>query len=258
MTALAPAEDADAIAVDALTVRYRDHAALQDVAFQAAPGSFVAIVGPNGSGKTTLLKALLGLRAPDAGTVQVFGRAPRAMPAGQIGYVPQIKTFDRSFPAVAVELVLSALHQRWPFRVDDDERAQAVQALDRVGAQHLADRALGELSGGELQRVYLARSIIRAPRLLLLDEPATGVDRAGAHDLYDLLDAYQQQTGATVLMVTHDWNAAYHHASHVLVLDRTQVSFGPPDVALSEAHLRQAFGHVGHAHAMFIGGGPDD
>ncbi|NBB75044.1 MAG: ATP-binding cassette domain-containing protein [Bacteroidetes bacterium] len=252
------AADADAIAVDALTVRYRDHAAVQDVSFRAASASFIAIVGPNGSGKTTLLKALLGLETPDAGTVRVLGRPPDAVPAGQIGYVPQIKTFERSFPAVAVELVLSALHQRWPFRVKEDERTQAVQALDHVGAHHLADRALGELSGGELQRVYLARSIIRQPRLLLLDEPATGVDRAGAHDLYDLLDAYQARTGATVLMVTHDWNAAYHHASHVLVLDRTQISYGPPDAALSEANLRQAFGHVGHAHAMLIGRNPDD
>jgi zinc transport system ATP-binding protein len=101
--------------------------------------------------------------------------------------------------------------------------------------------------------VYLARSIIREPELLLLDEPATGVDRAGAHDLYDLLDAYQARTGATVLMVTHDWNVAYHHASEVLLLDRAQVSYGPPDEALSEQHLREAFGHVGHAHAMLIG-----
>lgn len=250
--------DPDAVVVDGVTVRYRDHEALHDLSFHIPPGRFVAVVGPNGSGKTTLLKTLLGLEMPDQGTVQVLGQPPHAVEIGAIGYVPQIKTFDRSFPAVAVELVLSALHQRWPFGVSEDERKQAVAALERVGARRLADRALGELSGGELQRVYLARSIIRTPRLLLLDEPATGVDRAGAHDLYDLLDAYQQRTDATILMVTHDWNAAYHHASHVLVLDRRQVSFGPPDVALSEAHLRQAFGHVGHAHAMLIGGPSHD
>lgn len=247
------AADTEALAVDGLTVCYGEHEALRDMSFRAAAGSYVAIVGPNGSGKTTLLKTLLGLALPDAGTVRVLGQAPHAVPTGAVGYVPQIKTFDRSFPAVAVELVLSALHQRWPFGIDDEERQQAVQALDRVGAGHLTERALGELSGGELQRVYLARSIIRTPQLLLLDEPATGVDRAGAHDLYDLLDAYQARTGATVVMVTHDWNAAYHHASHVLVLDRTQISYGPPEQALSEAHLRQAFGHVGHAHAMLIG-----
>lgn len=247
----------DALAVEDLTVCYGEHEALRSVSFRLASGGFVAVVGPNGSGKTTLLKTLLGLEQPDAGTVRVLGGRPDAVPAGRIGYVPQIKTFDRSFPAVAVELVLSTLRQRWPFGVSAPERERAVEALRRVGAHALADRALGELSGGELQRVYLARSIIQEPRLLLLDEPATGVDRAGAHDLYDLLDAYQERTGATVLMVTHDWNAAYHHASHVLVLDREQISFGPPDEALSEECLRKAFGHVGHAHAMLVGGPPD-
>jgi zinc transport system ATP-binding protein len=248
-----PDANTPAVSADGLTVRYGDHEALRAVSFQVAASRFVAILGPNGSGKTTLLKVLLGLKSPASGAVRVLGKVPRDVPAGVVGYVPQIKTFDRSFPAVAVELVLSALHQQWPFSVGDDERAQAVQALDHVGARHLADRALGELSGGELQRVYLARSIIREPELLLLDEPATGVDRAGAHDLYDLLDAYQARSGATVLMVTHDWNVAYHHASEVLLLDRAQVSYGPPDEALSEQHLREAFGHVGHAHAMLIG-----
>jgi zinc transport system ATP-binding protein len=245
--------DTTAISTEGLTVCYGDHDALRDVSFQVEAGQFVAILGPNGSGKTTLLKVLLGLQAPAAGAVRVLGQSPRAVAAGSIGYVPQIKTFDRSFPAVAVELVLSALHQRWPFGVSDVEREQAIRALDQVGARHLADRALGELSGGELQRVYLARSIIQAPDLLLLDEPATGVDRAGAHDLYDLLDAYQERTNATVLMVTHDWNVAYHHASDVLLLDRAQVSYGPPKEALSEDHLREAFGHVGHAHTMLMG-----
>lgn len=243
-----------AVSVDRCTVCFGDHEALRSVSFQVVAGSFVAIVGPNGSGKTTLLKTMLGLIRPDDGQVRVFGVPPRDVETGIIGYVPQIKTFDRSFPAVAVELVLSGLHRRWPFRVAEAERRQALQTLERVGAGHLANRTLGELSGGELQRVYLARSIIHTPRLLLLDEPATGVDRAGAIGLYDLLETYQQRQQATVLMVTHDWNAAYHHATHVLVLDRAQVSFGPPEEALSEETLRQAFGHVGHAHAMRIGG----
>ena len=252
-----PSSDPVAVAVDRLSVRFGDHEALRAVSFQVEAGCFVAIVGPNGSGKTTLLKTLLGLEEPADGRVRLFGKSPCDVETSVTGYVPQIKTFDRRFPAVAVELVLSGLHRRWPFWIAEDERQRAVQALDRVGAGHLADRALGELSGGELQRVYLARSIIREPRLLVLDEPATGVDRAGAHDLYDLLEAYQQRSQATVLMVTHDWNAAYHHATHVLVLDRTQVSFGPPEEALSARHLRQAFGHVGHTHAMIVGGKPD-
>jgi zinc transport system ATP-binding protein len=113
---------------------------------------------------------------------------------------------------------------------------------------------LGRLSGGQLQRVYLARALVRRPRLLLLDEPATGVDRLGEVDLYRHLEAYQEETGATILMITHDWEAA-HHASHVLVLNRRVIGFGPPERALSEECLRQAFGHLGHEHALFLGGG---
>lgn len=253
-----PQSRAPVIAASRLTVRFGEHQALHDLSFQVAEGSFVAIVGPNGSGKTTLLKVLTGLQEPSSGRVRVFGSRPENVPAGTVGYVPQIKTLDRSFPAQAIELVLSALHHRWPHRIDPDEREQAVEALKKVGAEELAHRPLGTLSGGELQRVYLARSLIRAPRLVLLDEPATGVDLVGAMDLYDLLETYQAEHNATVLMVTHDWNAAYHHATDVLVIDREQVSFGPPEEALDERCLRRAFGHVGHAHAMFASSGDAD
>jgi len=122
-----------------------------------------------------------------------------------------------------------------------------------VDAEDLAERALSRLSGGELQRVYLARSLIRIPRVVILDEPATGIDVVGSTDLYELLDDYQETHQATVLLVTHDWNAAYHHATHVLLLDGRQVGYGPPETALKEECLREAFGHIGHAHAMMIG-----
>jgi zinc transport system ATP-binding protein len=127
-----------------------------------------------------------------------------------------------------------------------------------VGAEALADRALETLSGGELQRVYLARTLVRTPRLILLDEPATGIDVAGASDLYGVLEADQAERETTIVMVTHDWNAAYHHATHVLLLDGRQVGFGRPDAVLTDAGLRDAFGHTGHAHAMLMGGAPHD
>lgn len=244
------ASAAPAVSVSDLVVHFGDHAALDGISFTATAGDFVAVVGPNGAGKTTLLKALLGLTQPDGGAVRLFGLPPTDLPDGGIGYVPQIKTLDRSFPAQALDLVVTALRHRWPFRIRPAERAKAVDALERVGATHLAERSLGGLSGGELQRVYLARSLVREPRLLILDEPATGVDAAGTTDLFDLLEAYQRTHEATVLMVTHDWNAAYHHATHVLLVDGRQIGFGPPEDALSEPCLREAFGHIGHAHAM--------
>ena len=239
-----------AVLVRDLAVHIGTHCVLDDLSFSASEGDFVTVVGPNGAGKTTLLKVLLGLVAPQEGTVRLFGDVPGHTSPNTVGYVPQIKTLDRSFPAQALDLVVTALRHRWPFRISTDDRDDARAALGRVGAKHLAHRTLGDLSGGELQRVYLARSLVREPRLLILDEPATGVDAAGTTDLFHLLEAYQASHQATIFMVTHDWNAAYHHASHVLLIDGRQIGFGPPEDALNEACLREAFGHIGHAHAM--------
>lgn len=247
-----------AVAVSELSVRRGGHAVLEAISFEAAQGDFVAIVGPNGAGKTTLLRALLGVLPAATGRVTVEGKTPDGLARDAIGYVPQVKTLDRTFPAKAVELVLTALHGRWPFRVCSEDRAQALGVLERVGVKALANRQLGTLSGGELQRVYLARSLVRNPRILLLDEPATGIDLAGASDLYEVLEHDQRQRGTTILMVTHDWNAAYHHATNVLLIDGRQISFGPPSVALDEECLREAFGHIGHAHAMMMEGDRHD
>jgi len=239
-----------ALSVTDLKVRIGGRTVLDGITFEASAGDFVAVIGPNGAGKTTLIRVLLGLTKATDGVIRVFGRAPSKADSGVVGYVPQVKTLDRSFPAPASDLVLTALHQRWPGRISREERQEAVDALEAVGAGHLADRSLGTLSGGELQRVYLARSFIRSPRLILLDEPATGVDIAGAADLYELLETYQDEHNATIVMVTHDWTAAYHHATHVLLMDGTQIGYGAPDEALNEKCLRRAFGHIGHAHEM--------
>jgi len=242
-----------AVAVSSLSVRFGDHSVLDNVSFEVDAGRFVAVVGPNGGGKTTLLRVLLGLLPPDTGNAHVLGRPPSSIEPGLVGYVPQVKRLDRTFPARALDLVLTALHQRWSFRVSFGDRKQALHALRRVGAEALADRPLDGLSGGELQRVYVARSLARRPRLILLDEPATGIDVAGAADLYDVLETDQEERGTTIVMVTHDWNAAYHHADQVLLLDGRQVGFGPPEEVLTDAGLREAFGHTGHAHAMLMG-----
>ncbi|WP_117237248.1 metal ABC transporter ATP-binding protein [Thermus sediminis] len=242
-----------ALEIRDLSVRFGEFWALEGISLSVPKGAFVAVVGPNGAGKSTLLKAVLGL-VPFLGEVRVFDQPLSQADPFWFGYVPQIKTFDRSFPALALELVLTGLRRRWPFRIGPSEREEGLRALGQVGAEDLAFRPLGRLSGGELQRVYLARALIRRPRLLLLDEPATGVDRVGEVDLYHHLDLYQKTSEATVLMITHDWEAA-HHATHVLVMNRKVMGFGPPERALTEACLRQAYGHVGHAHGLFLEGG---
>ena len=233
-----------------LSIRYGAREALNGVQFGVESGSFVAILGPNGSGKTTLIRTLLGVIPASSGLLQIFGSEPGRVDPARIGYVPQVKTMERTFPALALELVVSGARLRWPARIRSGEKDRAMEVLDKVGAAHLAQRALSALSGGELQRVYLARSLIRRPELVMLDEPAAGIDVAGASDLYELLEEYQSEHRATVLMVTHDWHVAHHHATHVLLINRRQIGYGAPHDVLTEANLRQAFGHVGHAHAM--------
>lgn len=238
------------VSANQFDVRYGAQEALSGLHFQVERGNFVAILGPNGSGKTTLIKALLGVIPVSSGKLEIFGGRPGRIDPARIGYVPQVKTMERTFPALAVELVVSGARRRWPARVHAVEKDRATEVLDSVGAAHLAERPLNTLSGGELQRVFLARSLIRRPELVMLDEPAAGIDVAGASDLYELLEQYQSEHSATVLMVTHDWHVAHHHATHVLLINRLQVGFGTPDHVLTEPNLRQAFGHVGHAHTM--------
>jgi zinc transport system ATP-binding protein len=239
--------EAPAVEAAGLTVRLGDVDVLRDVDFRLPASRFLTIIGPNGAGKSTLVKTLLGLIEPQRGAVRLFGR-PAGRDPDRVGYVPQLKTFDRSFPATALELVVSGLRRSWPARIATRERQAACEALERVGAERLTDRPLARLSGGELQRAYLARALVRRPDLVVLDEPATGVDFLAEHDLNRLLDGYRGATRATVVMVTHDLAAARHHATDVLVLNRTVVGFGPPEVALSDHCLERAYGHVGHGH----------
>jgi len=244
------------IDVQQLTVRLGDRIALQDITFQAERGSYVAVLGPNGGGKSTLLKAILGLITIVSGSISVSSNGTRTE-RSTVGYVPQIKALDRTFPAVAIELVVTSRIGRWPGRISIEERRSAVSALKKVGADHLANRAINTLSGGELQRIYLARAILREPRLLLLDEPESGIDVAGTQDLYTLLEAFHREANACIIMVTHDWDVALHHASHVLLINGCQYAFGTPAEALTEEAVRATFGHVGHKHeTLFAGANP--
>jgi zinc transport system ATP-binding protein len=135
------------------------------------------------------------------------------------------------------------------------EREATRAALAAAGIEALARRPVAQLSGGQLQRVYLARGLARRPRLLLLDEPATGIDVPGQHEFLHLLEDYRKETGATIVLVTHDWAAARHHASHVALVNRQLVAFGTPGEAMSQANLAAAFGHAAHAHPMTVAAG---
>lgn len=237
-----------AVDVSDLTVRYGDAVALDRVSFSVPPASFLAIIGPNGAGKSTLLDVLLGLNLPGEGHVAVLGLPPGKLSGARVAYVPQKKTFAQQFPATVLELVVSGITGTWPWRISAAQRARALEMLRKTGVVHLADQPVQKVSGGELQRAFLARSLANEPELLVLDEPAAGMDLRGEAAMYHILCDYQAATGATVIMITHDWEGARCHANLVLLLDKHVVAFGPAREVASEARLLALFGHRGHIH----------
>ena len=188
----------------------------------------------------------MGLLRPDSGVVKVFGENPERLAAGTLGYVPQVKTLQRSFPARAIELVATGLHPAWPWRLDADTKSRATDALRLCGVEHLAQRPVGRLSGGELQRVFVARSLARKPKLLLLDEPAAGMDLSAEAALYHLLMHYRREHLCTIVMITHDWEGARAHATHGLLLNRRVLAYGTAEEVIDERALLGVFGHRGH------------
>ncbi|NUM52340.1 MAG: metal ABC transporter ATP-binding protein [Candidatus Hydrogenedentes bacterium] len=240
---------APAIEATRVSVRFGEVDALRGVSFAAPEGAFVALIGPNGAGKTTLLNVVLGLQRAHSGSVSIFGKPPDTLPAELLGYVPQVKTLDRSFPGRALELVVTGIRRSWPWRIASADRDAALAAMERTGVARIADRPIAKLSGGELQRVYLARALVRGPKLLVLDEPGAGMDIAGEAEMYHILERDRRDRGATVLMITHDWEGARTHASHVLLMDRGLAAFGAPSEVAREERLLQVFGYAGHKAA---------
>lgn len=236
-----------------LSVKYNETLALDNLNISIPSGAFVAIVGPNGSGKTTFLKVMLNIIKPSEGEIKIFDQPRKSIRPGFIGYVPQIKTIDRTFPATALELVLSGINHKWAGLKSKADVRKAIEALVLVGADGLAKQQISSLSGGQLQRVYLARCFVAEPKILLLDEPATGIDLVCETSLNSIIEEYIRKNDATVIMVTHDWSAAYHHTNTVLLLNKKQVFFGNPDDAFTDINLQRTFSHLGHNHNVTFG-----
>jgi ABC-type Mn2+/Zn2+ transport system ATPase subunit len=234
--------EGDIVRFQGVTAAYEGRPAIEDVTFRVPAGDFVGIVGPSGAGKTTVLRALLGSAEVIGGTVTVGGRPVRQATA-RIGYVPQIETVDWNFPVTVEQVVLmgSAASGAWWPRVSRQERAHALDTLDRLGIAELAQRHIRRLSGGQQQRVFLARALVRNPELLLLDEPTSGVDIRTRDNVLHLLDELNHQ-GITILMTTHELNAVAAHLPWVICLNRTLVAEGPPAAVFTPAILEATYG----------------
>ena len=245
--------DNNSLYIKELSVRYDTFYALNNINIALPQGTFASIVGSNGSGKTTLFKTILGLVQPVKGIIEIFGKAPQDLTPGMIGYVPQVKSYDKSFPAIPVELVASGITGRWAAILKGNLKRKSMEMLERVGAEKYAFSSLKNLSGGELQRVFLARALVRKPKLLLLDEPATGIDLVCEASINELLDDLKKSQSTTILMITHDLTSAYHHSEYVILLNREQVAFGSPEKVFTEINLIKAFSHLGNEHRVKIG-----
>lgn len=227
-------------------VTYHETLALRAVDMRIEDGEFLGLIGPNGSGKTTLIKVILGLVKPDRGKVEVFGVPPDSLGAKHqlIGYVPQRSQGDWSFPVSVAEVVMMGRYGRIGLfkRPSSVDREVAMKALEDVQMQDFAQRQLAELSGGQQQRVLIARALATEPRLLLLDEPAAGVDAYGEERFYELLKRLKDLQGLTIVIVTHDIAVVSAHVEKLACLNQTLYMHAPPAEVITAGTLEKVYG----------------
>lgn len=219
------------VSLDGVTV-------LEGVSLTLHEREFVALIGPNGGGKTTLLRVILGLVKPYRGSVQVFGKPPEE---GRhwIGYLPQYAAFDREFPVTVLDVVLMGRYRGLLKAYTEEDVEAAMRALETVGMAEHIHRRIGHLSGGELQRVLMARALAREPRLLLLDEPMSNIDPEMRESLYQLLVKLKERMA--ILLVSHDIAAISTYVEKVACLNRRLSYYGSREEVLRG--LGEAYSH---------------
>ncbi len=226
-----------------LAVGYKDKMVWHDANFGIERGEFVAVIGPNGAGKTTLFRMLLGLQKPSGGDLTVFGSKP-SRGDSRIGYVPQRHAIDNETNIECVELVhLAYGGGRWGFNLSTRrEKDAAMSALKAVGAEDLAHKSLASLSGGELQRVFLAEALVSNPEMLLLDEPLSNLDIRRAIELVEVIGDVVKERKVTAFLVAHDINPLMRYIDKVMYMANGKVATGTPEEVLTSKNLSALYG----------------
>jgi len=231
------------ISIDNVSFSFDGPLVLDHVSLAVMKGEFLGIVGPNGGGKSTLLKLIMGLLESDSGRVAVLGKSPKRGRSA-IGYVPQYAAFERSFPITVEDAVLLGLvgksRRIFGYSSDDCQRARA--ALRETETEDLKDRLLSTLSGGQLQRVLIARALVSKPEILILDEPTSNIDSRVEEDIFDLLKKLNERS--TILVVSHDIGFISEYVTRVACLNRTLVCH--ETAAISGKTIEELYGSSVH------------
>jgi manganese/zinc/iron transport system ATP- binding protein len=224
-----------------LSVRYGANVALTGVEVSLPRGTVTGLIGPNGSGKSTLLKAVAGVLRPAAGAISLEG-SPLHTHAARIAFVPQREEVNWDFPVTARDVVLMGRYREvgWLRRPGGEDRRLADEALDRLGLAGMGHRHISQFSGGQQQRVFLARAMVQDPRVVLLDEPFTGVDVRNREVFHGAIRDFAAR-GVIVLIATHDLAEVQATTDYVLCLNRRMVAFGPTATTYTAANLRATF-----------------
>ncbi len=202
--------------IEHLTVQYPDVKALDDVSFSVNKGDFLGIIGPNGAGKSTLFASMLGLNTKYKGVIKFFGKDIRKSKEylKEIGYVPQKPIFEKNFPATVNDVIRMGLRQ-------ESDASKIDEILQQLWIHELSKRRIGELSGGQQQRVFIAKALVNNPKLLILDEPVTGIDQQSIELFYSILRELNSKQKITIIWSSHDLDAVNKLANHVACLNRT-------------------------------------
>jgi zinc transport system ATP-binding protein len=210
--------------IEHLTVQYPDVKALDDVSFTVKKGDFLGIIGPNGAGKSTLFASMLGLHTKYKGTIKFFGKDIRKSKdyLKEIGYVPQKPIFEKNFPATVNDVVKMGLRK-------ESDANKIDEILQQLWIHELSKKRIGELSGGQQQRVFIAKALVNNPKLLILDEPVTGIDQQSIDLFYSILRELNSKQKITIIWSSHDLDAVNQLANHVACLNRTLFFHGESD-----------------------------
>ncbi|MGH6760605.1 MAG: manganese/iron ABC transporter ATP-binding protein [Phyllobacterium sp.] len=245
------------LSVENVTVTYRNgHTALHDASFEIPTGTITALVGVNGSGKSTLFKAIMGFVPLAQGAVTILGApAGRALKRNVVAYVPQSEDVDWNFPVLVEDVVMMGRYGHMNFlrHATRHDHQMVSAALERVGMADFRKRQIGELSGGQKKRVFLARALAQEGRVILLDEPFTGVDVRTEHAIIDLLKALREE-GRVMLVSTHNLGSVPEFCDRAVLINRTVLAYGETEKVFTQKNLEQAFGGV---LRHFILGGVD-